>query len=315
MGKPNVGKTLLVLRLADYMKVKDVDITFVDPGGVRYSKKYPVDIAIRELVGALPHQTKCLQSLSLEFKAGKGKKVAYHFIPEATDQPERAYTYQEIYETVNKLANGLKSLGVKKGDRISIYMPMLPETVMAMLACAKIGAIHSLVFSGFSSKGFGDRVQDCEAKVVFTADGFYRRGKPMPLKPQADEGVKDAASVKNVIVLKRTGLEVPWTKGRDVWFHELVESQSADCKTEVMDAEERLFILYTSGTTGKPKGIEHAHGGYCVGPAYTCKWVFDLNEDDIYWCTADVGWITGHSYVAYGPLCLGITSVMYEGSP
>jgi len=248
-------------------------------------------------------------------KAGKGDRVAYHFIPEATDQAEKAYTYQEIYETVNKLANGLKSLGVVKGDRISIYMPMLPETVMAMLACAKIGAIHSLVFSGFSSKGFGDRVQDCEAKVVFTADGFYRRGKPMPLKPQADDGVKDAASVKNVIVLKRTGLEVPWTEGRDVWFHELVESQSAECETEVMDAEDRLFILYTSGTTGKPKGIEHAHGGYCVGPAYTCKWVFDLNEDDVYWCTADVGWITGHSYVAYGPLCLGVTSVMYEGSP
>ncbi|MHC1631079.1 MAG: acetate--CoA ligase [Methanotrichaceae archaeon] len=248
-------------------------------------------------------------------KAGKGDKVAYYFVPEPTDQPTKTYTYNDLYETVNKLANGLKSMGVVKGDRVSIYMPMLPETVIAMLACAKIGAIHSLVFSGFSSKGFGDRVTDCEAKVVFTSDGFYRRGQPRLLKPQTDEGVKDASTVKKVIVLKRTGLEIPWTEGRDVWFHDVIESNSADCETEKMDPEDRLFILYTSGTTGKPKGIEHVHGGYCVTPAQTLSWVFDLKEDDIWWCTADVGWITGHSYVAYGPLCLGVTSVMYEGSP
>jgi acetyl-CoA synthetase len=246
---------------------------------------------------------------------GKKDKVAYIFVPEPTDQPVKEYTYGEMYEQINKLANGLKSLGVEKGDRISIYMPMVPETAMAMLACAKLGAIHSLVFSGFSAKGFGDRASDCEAKVVFTSDGFYRRGNPMPLKPQADEGIALAPSVEHVIVLRRTGLEVPWTEGRDVWFDELVDSQSAECETEKLDAEDRLFILYTSGTTGKPKGIEHAQGGYCVTPAQTLSWVFDIKEDDIWWCTADVGWITGHSYVVYGPLCLGITSVMYEGSP
>ncbi len=184
-----------------------------------------------------------------------------------------------------------------------------------MLAIAKIGAIHSIVFSGFSAKGFGDRVKDCEAKVAITTDGFYRRGKPMPLKANADEAIADAPSVEHLIVYKRTGIDVNWKEGRDIWWHDLVAGKSDQCEAEKVDPEHRLFILYTSGTTGKPKGIEHAQGGYCVGPAQTLHWVFDLKENDVWWCTADIGWITGHSYIVYGPLCLGVTGIMYEGSP
>jgi len=242
-------------------------------------------------------------------------KVAYIFVPEPTDQPTRKITYGDLYKEVNKFANGLKSLGVKKGDRVSVYMPMIPETAMTMLACAKIGAIHSVVFSGFSAGGLGSRVQDAESVVVVTTDGFYRRGKPLALKPNVDEAVKDAPSVKNVVVVKRTGQEVPMTAGRDIYWDDLVADKSEECETEKTDSEDRLFILYTSGTTGKPKGIEHVHGGYCVGPAQTLNWVFDIKDSDVWWCTADVGWITGHSYVVYGPLCLGATSILYEGSP
>jgi acetyl-CoA synthetase len=248
-------------------------------------------------------------------KGDKKDKVAYIWIPEPTEEETQKITYADLYKEVNKFANGLKSLGVGKGDRVSLYMPMIPQLPIAMLACAKIGAIHSIVFSGFSAKGFGDRVKDCEAKVAITTDGFYRRGKPMPLKAQADEAIADAGSVRNLIVYKRTGIDVDWKDGRDVWWHELVEGQAEDCEPEQLDPEHRLFILYTSGTTGKPKGIEHAQGGYCVGPAQTLHWVFDIKEDDVWWCTADIGWITGHSYIVYGPLVLGCTSIMYEGSP
>jgi acetyl-CoA synthetase len=248
-------------------------------------------------------------------KGAKKDKVAYIFVPEPTDQQVRKITYLDLYKAVNKFANGLKSLGVKKGDRVSIYMPMIPETPIAMLACAKIGAIHSVVFSGFSAGGLQSRVLDAEAKVVVTTDGFYRRGKPLPLKPNVDEAVQNAPSVEKVVVVKRAGLDVPMKEGRDIWYHELVANQPDECETEKMDSEDRLFILYTSGTTGKPKGIEHVHGGYCVTPAQTTHWVFDLKDDDVWWCTADVGWITGHSYVVYGPLCLGATSILYEGAP
>ncbi|MBN1324521.1 MAG: acetate--CoA ligase, partial [Methanotrichaceae archaeon] len=245
----------------------------------------------------------------------KKDKVAYIFVPEPTDQPTKMITYGDLYKEVNKFANGLRSLGVKKGDRVSVYMPMIPETAMTMLACAKIGAIHSVVFSGFSAGGLASRVQDAESVVVVTTDGFYRRGKPLPLKPNVDEAIKDAPSVKNVVVVKRTGQDVPMTAGRDIYWNDLVADKSEECETEKTDAEDRLFILYTSGTTGKPKGIEHVHGGYCVGPAQTLNWVFDVGNSDVWWCTADVGWITGHSYVVYGPLCLGATSILYEGSP
>jgi len=204
---------------------------------------------------------------------------------------------------------------VKKGDRITLYMPMIPQLPIAMLASAKIGAIHSIVFSGFSAGGLNSRILDAEAKVVVTTDGLYRRGKPIPLKPNVDEATVNTPSVQKVVVVKRTGIDVPMKPGKDIYWHDLVAGKSEECETEKMDSEDRLFILYTSGTTGKPKGIEHVHGGYCVGPAQTLHWVFDLKENDVWWCTADIGWITGHSYIVYGPLVLGATSIMYEGAP
>jgi len=248
-------------------------------------------------------------------KGAKKDKVAYIFVPEPTDQPTRKITYGELYKEVNKFANGLKSLGVKKGDRVTLYMPMIPELPIAMLACAKIGAIHSIVFSGFSAGGLNSRILDAEAKVVVTTDGLYRRGKPIPLKPNVDEATSNTPSVEKVVVFKRIGMDVPMKAGRDIYWHDLVAGKSDECECEKMDSEDRLFILYTSGTTGKPKGIEHVHGGYQVGPAQTLHWVFDLKEDDIWWCTADIGWITGHSYIVYGPLVLGATGIMYEGAP
>ena len=259
-------------------------------------------------------------------KGARKDKAAYIFVPEPVDQPTIKITYSKLYDRVNRFAAGLKSLGVIKGDRVSIYMPMIPETAVAMLACAKIGAIHSVIFSGFSAGGLNSRILDAESKVVVTTDGFFSRGKPLPLKPNVDEATSDTPSVQNVVVVKRTGMDVPMREGRDIWYHELIGLKKPDdwitdppdipaLEAEPMDSEDRLFILYTSGTTGKPKGIEHVHGGYCVTPAQTLAWVFDIKEDDIWWCTADVGWITGHSYVIYGPLCLGATSILYEGSP
>ncbi|MEM4336356.1 MAG: acetate--CoA ligase [Candidatus Anstonellales archaeon] len=240
-------------------------------------------------------------------------KVAYIFEGEPGDV--RRITYRELYREVNKLANALKKMGVKKGDRVSIYLPMIPELPIAMLACAKIGAVHSVVFSGFSSGALRDRVNDCEAKVLITCDGFWRRGKIVPLKHQAEETLKETPTVEKVIVYKRAGLEIPWKEGRDVWWHDIVENESEECETEKMDANDILYILYTSGTTGKPKGVMHRHGGYAVGIALTLHWIFDIKPDDIWWCTADIGWVTGHSYVVYAPLMLGATSLLYEGSP
>lgn len=240
-------------------------------------------------------------------------KVAFVFEGEPGDVQK--WTYHDLYVEVNKLANAMKKLGIKKGDRVGIYMPMIVELPVAMLACAKIGAIHSVVFSGFSSLAFRDRVNDCEAKLVITCDAFWRRGKKVYLKEQADVAVEETPTVEHIIVCKRTKDDVPWTEGRDHWWHELIKDMSKECETEKLDANDPLFFLYTSGTTGKPKGIIHAHGGYAVGTAYTLKWVFDMKEEDIWWCAADIGWITGHSYIVYAPLILGATSVMYEGAP
>jgi len=252
-------------------------------------------------------------ALDKHVKNGKKDKVAYIFEGEPGDI--KKWTYGDLYAEVNKLANALKSLGVKKGDRVGIYLPMHVELPIAMLACAKIGAIHSVVFSGFSAAAFGDRLNDCTAKVAITCDSFYRRGKKVALKVQADEALEKAPSVEHLIVYKRTGDEVPWNEEKDLWWDEITKDQPAECETEKMDANDLLYILYTSGTTGKPKGIQHAHGGYAVGTAQTLKWVFDLKDDDVWWCAADIGWVTGHSYIVYAPLILGTTSIIYEGAP
>ena len=246
--------------------------------------------------------------------AGKGDKVAFHFEGEPGDT--RTVTYAQLLDEVQRFANVLKGLGVTKGDRVNIYLPMIPEAAVAMLACARIGAAHSVVFGGFSSQALADRINDAEAKVLITADGGYRRGEVFALKPQADEAVENAKSITAVVVVKRGGNEVEMQAGRDHWYHELMATADATCPAEPMDSEQLLFLLYTSGTTGKPKGIMHTTGGYLTHVTYTHKYVFDLNpEKDIFWCTADVGWITGHSYIVYGPLSNGATQVMYEGVP
>ena len=246
--------------------------------------------------------------------AGKGDKVAFHFEGEPGDT--RTITYSQMLDEVQKFANVLKGLGVNKGDRVNIYLPMIPEAAVAMLACARIGAVHSVVFGGFSSQALSDRINDAEAKVLITADGGYRRGEVFALKPKADEAVASTPSITAVVVVKRGGNEVDMQAGRDHWYHELMATADAVCPPEPMDSEQLLFLLYTSGTTGKPKGIMHTTGGYLTHVTYTHKYVFDLNPDkDIFWCTADVGWITGHSYIVYGPLSNGATQVMYEGVP
>jgi acetyl-CoA synthetase len=231
------------------------------------------------------------------------------------ENERRVLTYYELYRRVCRFANALKSLGVKKGDRVTIYMGMVPELVVAMLACARIGAIHSIVFGGFSATALRDRINDAQAKVVITMDGFYRRGKIIETKKIVDEALEDAPSVKYVVVYNRLGLDVNMVEDRDLWWHDIQYGVSWKCEPEIMDSEDPLFILYTSGTTGKPKGVLHVHGGYNVGTHITTKWVFDLKDEDIYWCTADIGWITGHSYVVYGPLSNGATVLIYEGAP
>ena len=227
----------------------------------------------------------------------------------------RTFTYQQLHDEVCRFANALKSLGVQKGDRVAIYMPMIPEAAVAMLACARVGAPHSVVFGGFSSEALRDRINDAQAKLVITADGGWRRGSIVKLKDAVDAAVKETPSIRKVVVVKRTGNDVQWNPQRDVWYHEAVRGQSSDCKPEPLDSEHPLFILYTSGSTGKPKGVLHTQAGYLLGAQLTTKWVFDLKENDLFWCTADVGWVTGHSYVVYGPLANGATALMYEGGP
>ena len=258
-------------------------------------------------------------ALDRHVEAGHGDRVAIYFEGEPGDT--RTYTYAQLTEEVKKAANAFESLGVAKGDRVAVYLPMIPEAVITLLACARIGAIHSVVFGGFSAEALRSRIDDAEAKLVVTADGTYRRGKPSPLKPAVDEALSHEGdgtghTVQNVVVVKRNGQAVDWHEGRDHWWADTVGAASAEHTAVGHDSEHPLFILYTSGTTGKPKGILHSTGGYLTQGAYTHKAVFDLHpETDVYWCTADVGWITGHSYVAYAPLINGATQVMYEGTP
>lgn len=254
--------------------------------------------------------------------AGHGDKVALHWVGEPADDT-RDVTYADLLDQVSRAANALTDLGVRKGDRVAIYMPMIPEVVVAMLACARLGAPHTVVFGGFSADALASRVVDCGAKVIITADGGYRRGAPSALKPAVDEAVaKVAASgthrVERVVVVRRTGQDLgegTWDAERDVWWHDVVDAASPEHVAEMHDSEHPLYVMYTSGTTGTPKGILHTTGGYLTGTSYTHWAVFDLKDDDVYWCTADVGWVTGHSYMVYGPLANGATQVMYEGTP
>src|SRR3954463_1553458 len=252
--------------------------------------------------------------LDRHVEAGRGDKVAFYWEGEPGDS--RVLTYADLLDEVQRFANALKGLGVERGDRVNIYLPMIPEAAIAMLACARIGAAHSVVFGGFSAQSLSDRINDAQAKVLVTADGGYRRGEVFPLKNFADGGLKSPPSITAVIVVRRGNNDIEMQDGRDHWYHELMETADPECEAVPMDAEQLLYLLYTSGTTGKPKGIMHTSGGYLTQVAFTHKYVFDLHADtDVYWCTADVGWVTGHSYTVYGPLANGATQVMYEGVP
>ena len=245
----------------------------------------------------------------------RGDKTAIIWEPNDPNEPSIHLTYNELYEETCKFSNALRDKGIKKGDRVIIYMPMVPEAAIAMLACARVGAVHSVVFAGFSSTSLADRINDCQAKMILTSDGNFRGNKTIPVKPVVDEALEKCSTIESVIVLERTKQKVNMTEGRDYWWHDCINGISSQCNPEILDSEDMLFILYTSGSTGKPKGVVHSSAGYMVYSAYTFLNVFQYDENDIYWCTADVGWITGHSYIVYGPLLCGATSVMFEGVP
>jgi acetyl-CoA synthetase len=270
----------------------------------------------------------CYNCVDLQIDRGLGKKTAILWEAEpmhASDSPRtsggepsvevRDITYEQLHDDVCRFANGLRQLGVKKGDVVTIYMPMVPEAAVAMLACARIGAVHSVIFGGFSSQAIADRVEDAKSEIIITADGGRRRGHVVPLKANVDAAMQKTSRVRKVVVYKHVGGACDTVEGRDVWWSDVIAGQDTTCPPEPMDSEDPLFILYTSGSTGKPKGILHTSGGYLVGAYVTTKYVFDLHERDTYWCTADVGWITGHTYVVYGPLSNGTTTLMYEGAP
>ena len=260
--------------------------------------------------GKLNASVNCLDR---HIQAGLSDKVAFYWEGEPGDQ--RTLSYEDVYTAVNKFANVLKSLGIRRGDRVAIYLPMIPEIAISMLACARIGAPHTVVFGGFSADSLRDRINDAEARVLITADGGYRRGSIVPLKETADKAIAQCPSIKNVVVVQRAKNKITMQSGRDHWYHELMKEAKNFCQPEEMDAEDVLYILYTSGTTGKPKGIIHTTGGYMTCVLNTMQWVFDIKPNDVFWCTADVGWVTGHSYIVYGPMANANTQIMYEGAP
>lgn len=310
VSDPKIYEEAAADSVAFWAKLAREGITWFKPWSETYSWD-PSSLSLKWFVGGKLNI--CYNAVDRHLDSWKRNKAAIIWVPEPPNEPTRVLTYYDLYREVSKFANVLKSLGVKKGDRVGIYLPMIPEVQIALLACTRIGAVHSVVFSAFSGESLKTRMQDAEAKVLITSDGYYYRGKAVNLKKNAEIGI-EGTSVKNVVIVKRLGIDVKFVEGRDHWWSDLMGKADANCEPVEMDAEDLNFILYTSGSTGKPKGVEHHVGGYAVQAYWTARLAFDLHDEDIYWCTADIGWITGHTYNCYGPLMNGATIVVYEGA-